>query len=345
MLDTPAPLPATPPRFGSNAGQPLTRRDGVAKVTGAATFAADNNPPGLLHAVCVPATIARGRVSGLDTGSALAHPGVVAVYSHENPLPMAGDPDAKDMMFAFRFEALQNDAVRYANQPVALVVGETLEAATEGARLLAPRFEAQPPRVGLDGDAPWKAENAGVRSPGEVVYGEVEAGHAAAVHAVDVTYETPEQYHNAMETHAIVAEWSGDRVTLDMPNQALALSCANYAYYLGIPAENILIRSPYLGGGFGSKAIINGPQMLPILAARGAGAPGQDDAAARADVRPHRAPRRHPPAGPHRHGCDGRHDRARPRGAGRDLLLRRLRGKCGQCLAGPLCHARAAHRA
>ena len=264
MSDTLTPAP----RFGSSSGQPLTRVDGVAKVTGAATFAADNNPEGLLHAVCVPATIARGRVAHLDVEAAKAHPGVVAVYTPANPLPLAGDPSSKSMMFAFRFEALQDDTVRYANQPIALVVAETLEAATEGTRLLAPRYEAETPHVGLDGDAHYKAEKVGVGAEGEAVWGDIAAGHDAATQAVDVTYETPSQYHNAMETHAIVAEWDGDHVTLDMPNQALALSCANYAYYLGVPAENILIRSPYLGGGFGSKAILNGPQMLPILAAR-----------------------------------------------------------------------------
>ncbi len=42
----------------------------------------------------------------------------------------------------------------------------------------------------------------------------------------------------------------------------------SYAAYFGIPVENVVIRSPFLGGGFGSKAIINGPQMLAIAAAR-----------------------------------------------------------------------------
>ena len=46
------------------------------------------------------------------------------------------------------------------------------------------------------------------------------------------------------------------------------MSAAGYAAYFGIPAENVLIRSPFLGGGFGSKAIINGPQILAIMAAR-----------------------------------------------------------------------------
>lgn len=262
-----------PPRFGSNAGQSATRRDGIAKVTGTAAFAADNNPGGLLHAVTVPATIARGRVLSLDTAAAEAHPGVVAVITPGNCPPLAGDPDSKAFMFSFRFEALQNDAVRYANQPIALVLGETIEAAREGARLLSPRYEALPPRIGLDGSEPYKVEIGAFGRPGETRYGDVAAGHAAARDSLDVTYETPEQYHNAMETHALVAQWDGDRLTIDTPNQAIVASTAMFAHYFGIPAENVLIRSPYLGGGFGSKAIINGAQVLAILAARMTGRP------------------------------------------------------------------------
>lgn len=255
-------------RFGSNAGQSVTRRDGIAKVTGAATFAADNHPDGLLHAVYVPATIARGRVIRLDTGAARAHPGVVEVFTPENRPALAGDPDAKPFLFAFRTEVLQSAEIRYANQPIALVVAETVEAATEAARLVVPHYEALPPRLGLDGDAPYKPESGNFGRPAETVFGDVAAGHAAARHAVDLTYETPAQYHNAMETHAIVATWDGDQLALDVPSQAIVMSRGAYGYYFGIPAENVTIRSPYLGGGFGSKAVINGPALLAILAAR-----------------------------------------------------------------------------
>ncbi len=260
-------------RFGSNSGQSFTRRDGIAKVTGTATFAADNHPDGLLYAVYVPATIARGRVSHLDVAAAKAHPGVAEVITPANRPILDGDPESKGFMFAFRFEALQDNTVRYANQPIALVLGETLEAATEGARLLNPQYEALPARVGLNGDTPYKVEVGSFGRPGQTVYGDVAAGHAAAVQSVDLTYETPEQYHNAMETHAVVAEWQGDHVTLDMPNQAIVMSRGAYGYYFGIPPENVLIRSPYLGGGFGSKAIPNGPTVLAILAARMTGRP------------------------------------------------------------------------
>ncbi len=204
-----------PIRFGSNSGQSISRRDGVAKVTGAATFAADNHPEGLLHAVYVPATIALGRVTHLDTEAASAHPGVVAVYTPNNPPPVAGNPDEKPFMFSIPIEVLQNDRVRYANQPIALVVGETIEAANEGARLLQPVYEAQTPRVGLDAEPAQRAAAGPFGRPPEITHGDVEAGHAAARLSVDVTYETPAQYHNAMEPHAIVARsrrranWNG----------------------------------------------------------------------------------------------------------------------------------------
>src|SRR5262249_61125381 len=54
-----SPLHASPHiRHGSNAGQPLTRRDGVLKVTGAARYAADNRPAGMLYAVLAVSSIA-----------------------------------------------------------------------------------------------------------------------------------------------------------------------------------------------------------------------------------------------------------------------------------------------
>ncbi len=254
-------------RYGSNAGQPLTRRDGVLKVTGAATYAADNHPEGMLYAVHAVSTIARGRVTHLDVEAAKAHPGVVEVITPANRPPLMHDPDEKLGLFGFRIEVLQNDRVRYANQPIALVVAETLEAATEGAALLEPRYEVEPARSGLDVER-FVPEAVGIGMPASVVRGEIDAGYAAAERRVEATYDTPPQYHNAMEPHALVASWDGDRLTLDMPNQAPVMSCAAYAAYFGIPPENVIIRTPFIGGGFGSKAILSGPQVLCILAAR-----------------------------------------------------------------------------
>ena len=261
-------------RHGSNIGQPLTRRDGVLKVTGAARYAADNHPPGMLHAVLAVSSIARGRVTFLDVAAAKAHPGVVEVMTPANRPPLALDPDAKTNPFMFRLDLLQNDRVRYANQPIAVVIAETLEAATEGAALLSPRYEAEPARVGLGRRRELRPARGRRRHPGRGACTAMSRpGSAAAEHRIEATYETPAQYHNAMEPHAIVAAWDGDTLSVDTPSQGLAMAQARIAGLFGIPPENIHIRSPFLGGGFGSKGLISGPQVLGILAARLVGQP------------------------------------------------------------------------
>jgi xanthine dehydrogenase YagR molybdenum-binding subunit len=268
-------LAQAPPhvRHGSNIGQPLTRRDGVLKVTGGARYAADNHPAGMLYAVLAVSDIARGRVTFLDVQAAKGHPGVIDVMTPANKPPLAQDPDAKTNPFMFRLDLLQNDQVRYANQPIAVVIAETLEAATEGAALLSPRYEAQPARVGLDANESFVPPVVGIGNPAEVQRGDVEAALATAAIRIDATYETPAQYHNAMEPHAIVAAWDGDSLSIDTPSQGLAMAQERIAGLFGIPPEKIHIRSPFLGGGFGSKGLISGPQVLGIMAARLVGRP------------------------------------------------------------------------
>jgi xanthine dehydrogenase YagR molybdenum-binding subunit len=266
-LDTPTPL-APYARYGSNSGQPLTRRDGVLKVTGRATYAADNHPADLLYAVTAVSSIARGRVTSLNVDAAKAHAGVVEVFTPANRPPLAHDPNVRLGMFGFRIEVLQDDTVRYVNQPIALVVAESLEAAIQGAALLNPQYAIDKARTGLENGVHYAPAAVGIGAPPRTSYGDIDAGFAAAQTIVETEVETPAQFHNAMEPHAVVAQWDGDHLTLDMPNQALVMSRDAYAVYFGVPPQNVLIRSPFLGGGFGSKAILNGPQMLAILAAR-----------------------------------------------------------------------------
>src|ERR1700681_4047444 len=273
MRETSLPRAPADLRHGSSIGQPRPRRDGVLKVKGEARYAADNHPPGMLHAVLAVSGIARGRVSFLDVAAAKRHPGVVEVMTPANRPALAEDPDAKTNPFRFGLDLLQNDQVRYANQSIAVVIAETLEAATEGAALLSPRYETLPARVGLDAGDRFVPPAVGIGNPAKIERGDVEAGLAAASTRIEATYETPAQYHNAMEPHAIVAAWDGDRLSIDMPTQGLVMSQGRIAGLFGISPDKIHIRSPFLGGGFGSKGLISGPQILGILAARLVGRP------------------------------------------------------------------------
>ncbi|MFM0004828.1 xanthine dehydrogenase family protein molybdopterin-binding subunit [Paraburkholderia dipogonis] len=257
----------------SSAGQPVTRREAVLKVTGEACFAADHHPEGMLYAVIAASSIAKGRVTHLDVAGACAHPGVIGVMTPANAPKLARHPDLKDTPFTFRLDLLQDDNVRYANQPVAVVIAETLEAATEGAHLLSPRYESGAACVQLDAAEPFSPQVVGAGDAANESEGDVEAALLSATVRIDATYETPAQYHNAMEPHAIVAQWNGDELTIDTPNQAMGLARTRLAGLFGIDIKSVLIRSPYLGGGFGAKALISGPQVLGIMAARFVGRP------------------------------------------------------------------------
>src|SRR4029079_978479 len=166
---------------------------------------------------------------------------------------------------------LQSDRVRYANQPIAVVVAETLEAATEGAELLSPRYHSEPARIGLDAAESFVPPGVGVGNPAEVHRGDVEAGLAVASKRIAAAYETAPQYHNAMEPHAIVAAWDGDAFSIDTPSQGLIMAQGRIAELFGISPDKIHIRSPFLGGGFGSKGLMDGPHAVDLMAAKLAG--------------------------------------------------------------------------
>jgi xanthine dehydrogenase YagR molybdenum-binding subunit len=287
-------------RHGSSIGQPLTRRDGILKVKGQATYAADNHPPGMLFAVMAVSSIARGRVTSLDVAAAKRHPGVVDVMTSSHKPPLAIDPEIKSNPFVFRMEVLQNDEVRYANQPIAVVIAETLEAATEGAVLLAPRYETLPALVGLDAGESFVPPVVGVGNPTENHRGDVEAGLASAEKRIEATYETPPQYHNAMEPHAIVAHWHGDNLSVDMPTQGLMLSLAHrrtvrHRARQDPHPQSFPWRRFRLQGVDGWSP---GPRSHGRKAGRQA---GQARAAPRADVWPGRPSRADAPAIAHRH--------------------------------------------
>src|SRR6202012_3750826 len=61
--------------------------------------------------------------------------------------------------------------------------------------------------------------------------------------------------------------------SIDTPSQGLAMAQGRLAGLFGISPEKIHIRSPFLGGGFGSKGLISGPQVLGVMAARMVGKP------------------------------------------------------------------------
>jgi xanthine dehydrogenase YagR molybdenum-binding subunit len=258
-------------------GQPLDRTDGLLKVTGQAKYSADNPEAKLAHAVLVTSTIAHGRVASMDTARIQAMPGVLLVMTHETAmrLPNGGKPNAEPPAVR-RLSLLQTDEVRYSNEPVAVVVADTLERATDGARKLQAsiRYEAATPNADYQrakGTAYQPEKMMG--RPINTQRGDVAAGLRQGPTRLDVVYTTPNEHHNPMEPHATLARWDGPNLTLYDATQGVSGARGAVAKTLGIKEENVRVLCPFVGGGFGCKGSAWSHVVLAAMAAKQTGRP------------------------------------------------------------------------
>src|SRR5438132_12431612 len=249
-------------------GVPLSRIDGVQKVTGAAKYAYEYPVEGVTYVFPVLSTIARGRVVSIDASAARALPGVIAVLWHENAPRLAPLDDAELAVF-------QSAAIAYYGQFVAAVVAETPEIARQAASLIVIRYEEQPHDVELRADRAdlYKPEKVNPSFETDTVSGDVEAALAQASVSLDHTYTTPAYHNNPLEPHATVAAWSDDGVTLYDANQGAHRIREDVAQAFGLPLERVRVIAPYVGGGFGSKAFTHPHVILTVMAAQAAGRP------------------------------------------------------------------------
>src|SRR5713226_4573752 len=244
-------------------GAPLDRIDGPKKVTGTATYAFEPPVEGVTYAFPVQSTIAKGRIVSIDVSAARALPGVVTVLSHENAPRLAALDNAELAVF-------QSDAIAYHGQFVAVVVAETLEIARQAAGLVMVRYEEQPHDVELRADRAdlYKPEKVNPSYETDTFSGDVEAALAHAAVTLDHTYTTPAYHNNPLEPHATVATWSDDGVTLYDANQGAHRICDDVAQAFRLPSERVRVISPYVGGGFGSKAFTHPHVILTVMAAQ-----------------------------------------------------------------------------
>ena len=90
--------------------------------------------------------------------------------------------------------------------------------------------------------------------------GDLPAGEQAAAQVLEATYTNAYVAHAPIETHAALASWEGNKVTIWASTQAPFLVKSTVAQALGIPAAQVRVITPYVGGGFGGKS--GGPQAV-----------------------------------------------------------------------------------
>ncbi|NHV91142.1 xanthine dehydrogenase family protein molybdopterin-binding subunit [Cronobacter dublinensis] len=247
-------------------GQPRDRIDGPLKTSGQATYAYEwhDEAPNAAYGHVVGSAIAKGRITAMDTGAAEQAPGVLAVITAQNAGPLGkGDMNAATL--------LGGPEIEHYHQAIAVVVAETFEQARAAAGLITVTYEETPGAYDLAKEKP------GVTTPPDdtpdKTVGDFGSAFNQAEVQFDATYTTPDQSHMAMEPHASMAAWEGDKLTLWTSSQMINWWRGDLAKTLNIPLENIRVRSPYIGGGFGSKLFLRSDAVLAALGARAAQRP------------------------------------------------------------------------
>ncbi|HEX4440484.1 MAG TPA: molybdopterin cofactor-binding domain-containing protein, partial [Thermoanaerobaculia bacterium] len=241
-------------------GKELTRVEGVAKVTGKAKYAAEYAVPNLAYGFIVLGTVAKGRITAIDTRDADGAPGVLRVLTHSNAPRLA--PAENDQSF----RPLQSDRIYFNAQPVALVVAETFEQARYASRLVKVTYDAE--KSSTDTEA--LRGRARVPSKGQPPKrrGDPDAALRTAAVKVDAEYRVPIEHHNPMEPHGAVAFWEGGKLTVFDKSQEVYNDRKHLATSFAVPEDDVTVISPFVGGAFGSSLRPNYYPSLTAMAAR-----------------------------------------------------------------------------
>jgi xanthine dehydrogenase YagR molybdenum-binding subunit len=254
-------------------GMPVDRVDARLKVTGAATYSAEYYPKNLTYGVLVTSTIPKGRIKNINSSQAERLKGVVGIMTYKNSptlhFPQSSDPGGgkfgeKDLL------PLQNDRIFYDGQIVAVVMADTFEVAEHAASLVKMEYEVDQPVFDLEKNISQSYKPASSLGGGaaQESRGDADANFQNAAAKLNETYTTPVYHHNAMEPHATVAEWTGDKLMVYDATQSVAGSKNLLSSMLGVPAEKVKLISLYIGGGFGSKGFSWPNTVLAAMAAK-----------------------------------------------------------------------------
>ncbi len=259
-------------------GQEKIRVDAYGKVTGEAKYSADLEPKNILHGKVVHSTIANGLVKSFDLSEAEKVPGVVKILTcfdvPDCQFPTAGHPwsvEAKHQDIKDR--KLLNQRVRIYGDDIAAVIAEDEVAAARAARLIKVEYEEYEPiptveKALAEGATPLHPD---VRKDNVIVHSHMTMGgpdftFADAVEKakaefgedelviLDEVYDTPRISHSHIE---LPVSWAyvdvNGKITITASTQIPHIVKLCTAMALGVPAGQVRVIKPYIGGGFGNK--------------------------------------------------------------------------------------------
>ena len=247
-------------------GQPIARREDVRFLTGRARYVDDVKLPGMLHAAVVRSPHAHARILGIDGSEALGMAGVVAVLSFRD-LEEAVEPRTIPMRRG-SFEGLERflqypfarDKVRYAGDPVAVVVAESRRVAEDAADRVRVSYEVLAAVAdvhrSLEGDALLFEEqgtNVAYEFSGEL--GDTDDAFGSAEYVREEEFYCHRHTGNPLETRGLVASYDAGRheMTVWGETKVPHFNRGVLASLLEMPEHRIHFIEPDVGGGFGIR--------------------------------------------------------------------------------------------
>jgi carbon-monoxide dehydrogenase large subunit len=248
-------------------GASVKRSEDPRVLTGRGRYVDDVRFPGMLHAAFVRSPVAHARVSRVDVTAARTSPGVVLVLTGPELESLIVPGPGSGAMFAQNvpvpeFSVLATDKVRFAGDPVVLVVAESRYLAEDACELVEVDYDELPPvltaQSALDPDSPPIFEDLGsnvlVQSPA-ATYGDVDGAFARADRVVRAALTQHRHQNVPMEGRGCVCTFvpeSGE-LTVHSATQGVHTARNAFSTQLGLPIEKVRVLAEDVGGSFGLK--------------------------------------------------------------------------------------------
>ena len=267
------------------------RREDARFVTGSGAYLDDLKFDRLAQLVVVRSPHAHAEIRAVDTAAAARAPGVLAVLTAQDaeaaglaPLrPYAEANVQTGEPFAFAPQPLlARDKVRFAGEPVAIVVAETRAQALDAAELVAIDYAALPAITTAAAARAPGAPQLSAEVPGNTCidwktgdWAAAEAAFATAAHVVRLVLDNHRVVTNPMEPRGGVGVFdeTARRYTLHVSSQNIHINRNHVARCLGAEPKDVRFIAPDVGGGFGAKNFAYAEHVLLLWAARRTGRP------------------------------------------------------------------------
>lgn len=281
--------PSTPASTVDTIGQSPRRREDRRFVTGQGAYLDDLRFDRLAHAVVLRSPHAHAWIRSIEVAAAQRAPGVLAVLTATDATadglrpfrPYAEANTQTGEPFAFAPQPLlAHDKVRFAGEPVALVVAETKAQALDAAELIDVDYEALPAITTATAARAAGAPQLSAEIPANTCLdwqtGDIAGADAAlarAAHVVSLALGNHRVVTNPMEPRGAVGSFDAatGRYTLHVSSQNIHINRTFVARSLGVDAKSVRFVARDVGGGFGAKNFAYVEHALILWAARRTG--------------------------------------------------------------------------